>query len=583
MATRRATRKFDSIHHFIDEYEKYMSTLSLSLPSDSYRGTEIASTIKLDLLIPDHGRLGPIHSTVVFRAPDGTVALQLSELPQSVIDLYDTLKNKVFGSVQTYIDSGIVVLKTEYDSVVNELTLLQEGLQDMISSAVEEALAQNKQIHDDEMEALRTELANRPQSDGTPSKGTFQRGFFIPDVKALSPMLKCNIAKEDYRQFLIQIASQELTGLMVFNLGETMRYGFYSKGGPVGWRSEPMIQSEVLGMLLLQAGQLSEDQIQESLRLMQDKEIRQGKALLDMGLITYPQLTMILGKQTEFILEQTLNLSSGVVEFYELEELPEQFITPKIKLGTILFRRAYQASRKLTFEELGRSNATHLNQYVTFSNNFIGLSGTLGLSNEERKLVDIIGAKTWRLREIFTISPLSKGKTSSFIYAFNFLGFFNYSDKEDGARSRERFLDRLKAMNRIVQRGSFFDILEIHWICLPQEIETAFQKKTFEFSDAELGDYSVEFENEINKIRKRFNEGYRTLKDDQSRRAYRITLIEKDLILNSADLLSKKGEMAIMRFDKREACACFSKALELVPNHKQFRDGLLRSTAITKM
>ncbi|MEC8278374.1 MAG: hypothetical protein VX026_11685, partial [Myxococcota bacterium] len=74
---------------------------------------------------------------------------------------------------------------------------------------------------------------------------------------------------------------------------------------------------------------------------------------------------------------------------------------------------------------------------------------------------------------------------------------------------------------------------------------------------------------------------YQMLKTDSSRREYRLKVVERDLIVNSADLLSKKGEMAIMRFDKREACACFSKALELMPNKSEFREGLRRATVLS--
>jgi len=45
-------------------------------------------------------------------------------------------------------------------------------------------------------------------------------------------------------------------------------------------------------------------------------------------------------------------------------------------------------------------------------------------------------------------------------------------------------------------------------------------------------------------------------------------------------LLGKKGEMAIMRKDRREASSCFSKAVELVPGEPLYRDGLRRSSGV---
>ena len=85
----------------------------------------------------------------------------------------------------------------------------------------------------------------------------------------------------------------------------------------------------------------------------------------------------------------------------------------------------------------------------------------------------------------------------------------------------------------------------------------------------------------MNYVRQRLEESYNVLGSDMQRREYRKELIEPVMIVQSAELLAKKGEMAIMRKDRREATTCFAKALELVPGNPPFRDGLQRArTAI---
>ena len=73
----------------------------------------------------------------------------------------------------------------------------------------------------------------------------------------------------------------------------------------------------------MQAKQITEEQVGESLRIMEEKQIRQGEAFMELKLITYPQLIMILGKQVEFIFDRTINMKTGSALFYELENLPE--------------------------------------------------------------------------------------------------------------------------------------------------------------------------------------------------------------------------------------------------------------------
>ena len=84
----------------------------------------------------------------------------------------------------------------------------------------------------------------------------------------------------------------------------------------------------------------------------------------------------------------------------------------------------------------------------------------------------------------------------------------------------------------------------------------------------------------LEKIHARFDEAFASLESDSSRRRYRAEVVEKDAIANSADMLGKQGEMAIMRRDRAAACGAFAKAAELVPGEASFRDGLRRATTI---
>ena len=71
------------------------------------------------------------------------------------------------------------------------------------------------------------------------------------------------------------------------------------------------------------------------------------------------------------------------------------------------------------------------------------------------------------------------------MWSCNALGFFDYAESEDESRIEERYTGRFLRKKRQIQGGSSFDILEIHWICLPQEVEDAY-KKLREFFDADV-------------------------------------------------------------------------------------------------
>ena len=62
--------------------------------------------------------------------------------------------------------------------------------------------------------------------------------------------------------------------------------------------------------------------------------------------------------------------------------------------------------------------------------------------------------------------------------------------------------------------------------------------------------------------------------------ASREEIIEKMMIEQSAELLARKGEMAIMKGDRREALSCWGKALELRPNSPEYREGMERARSL---
>jgi hypothetical protein len=207
--------------------------------------------------------------------------------------------------------------------------------------------------------------------------------------------------------------------------------------------------------------------------------------------------------------------------------------------------------------------------------------GDIKFSSGEAKFLEVMQSNSWRFRELFTVSPLSRGQTTAFLWAMDEMGFLEYASNEDIARKIARITKRIRNKKRHIARGSKFDVLEIHWICLPNEIEAVYQRTREEF---DLSAVTIPIPDtlrvEATLISEHIEDAYVTLKKDQQRRDYRKTLIEPMMIYQSAELLSKKGEMAIMRRDRREACGCFAKALELIPTDGSYRDGLKRSTAI---
>ena len=120
-------------------------------------------------------------------------------------------------------------------------------------------------------------------------------------------------------------------------------------------------------------------------------------------------------------------------------------------------------------------------------------------------------------------------------------------------------------------------MLEVHWISILDEIRANHDRLREEFEPTGFHDLTPDLQRSLDAINRRLDEAWTTLSNDQARRDYRKKVVEGFMIAQSAELLAKKGDMAIMRHDRREAMTCFAKALELVPGQVEYREGLRRA------
>jgi hypothetical protein len=101
-----------------------------------------------------------------------------------------------------------------------------------------------------------------------------------------------------------------------------------------------------------------------------------------------------------------------------------------------------------------------------------------------------------------------------------------------------------------------------------------------EFEASEYHDVSPDMTKAFSKIAQRIEQAWENLNSDQKRRAYRDEVVETNTVIMSAELLAKKGEMMIMKKDRREATLCFTKAAELMPGKSAYREGISRARSV---
>lgn len=556
MAVRQVTRRYAGIGEFLADLEGTFRKGAIALAASEIEG-ELAPEVKVDLVLPIAGRVGPIPAQVVQRLPDGGVALRFVEIPQKVQASFDLVEKTVADVRDWLLATGQVVLPGQVRSVTPG-----------DAGGAEDA-------------PVAARRAPPPEPDlATPRTGRGE-GFAIPDLADREPDAQGPLGDRSLRDVLVQLALDRKTGLLVVVEDDgRRRFGFWQRGGPVGWRSDPLDEADVLGVLLFRAGRITREQLAQSLEIMEAQGQRQGEALMQLGLLSFPQLVIVLQKQVEVILQKIMRIKSGVWAFFELEEMPEKFIAPPLRVPSLLFRALKNHTRELASETIASAHRPNLDRYVFLRPGVDRVLEEISFTAPESKFIKILQGNSWRLRELFSVSNLARSETANTLWAMNEMNFMDYRAEETRDRYLTRVGGRITSKDAANKKGSHFDVLEVHWICLPVELDRAVERLRKEFDPSRYTDLTPELMEAVKRIRGRVEESYRFLKNEAERRTYREEIIEKDKITQSAEILARKGEMAVMKNDRTEAVTCFAKAVELVPRNKEYQEGLARSQGI---
>ena len=548
MAVRHQTFEYANLGAFLRAYEEHISKSSLFFAAGAI-DKDVANEFKLDLLVPLIGRQGPIPAQVVHRGPDGSIGVHLPDIPGPVQKAIDGLLASITDIRNHLVESKQVVSRDDYNKLLKRL-------------AVAETAAESS------------------QSSGESRAKRAGRGIPIPNTSGRAPLHQGSLSDRSLRDTMVGLAVEQSTGLLTVKYPDgTVRYGYWLRGGPVGWRTDPMKEDEVLGVLLYKAEQITAEQIKMSLEIMKRDGCRQGEALVEMGLLDFATLIRVLGKQNEFVLQKVMTDRQGEWAFHTLDRLPEQFLTSPLKVVALLFRALYTSTREMRTAEINERIEPNLDRYLAISEESNHVLMEMQLNPKEQGLIDVIQSNSWRLREVYSVSPMGRAQTSALLWCLDELALLNMADQEDESRTKARIAEQIERKKKQL-RGTHFDILELHWVCLRSEVQDAYNRMKKQYDIERFSQLSAEQEELLEKIHARFDEAFANLESDSSRRRYRAEVVEKDAIVNSADMLGKQGEMAIMRRDRAAACGAFAKAAELVPGEASFRDGLRRATTI---
>lgn len=573
---RQVTRKYLDLDSFFQDYNGTLAHGALLIPADQVAGGELAPELKLDLLLPLVGRVGPMNAQVVSRLPDGSFALRVPEVPASVsvglkrvVEAVDEVRRYLVSQGELVPAGEVATLRAELEALRQEGSRpppeLGEG-DDLIDDLPPEPAPAPVPVAPPPPAPARVVApAPTPAPPPAPKAPPPPRVHGLPLVPLVgAPVAKGALGDAALRRALVSLAMAQETGaLQVTTPDQRVRVGYWRAGGPVAWRSDPPVEDERLGRLLLKSGQLDEAQLRAAENLMEQAQIRQGEALVRMGVVPAASLPLLLARQAELVLMRVLQEKAGTWAFYRLGELPEAFPAPPIAAASLLFRALLNQSKKVPAPQLKAALKKLADKSVYLRAEAVASLREGKYAREEAAVLDALRVAPQPLVEFTERGPAPFEIVGPMVWTLLELGLAETGKGENREAATRRAVEAIDNRQRLVEKGSPFDALDLHWICLPEEVQRNHQRIKGELSPSVLGELPAEQAQRLSALLGRLDTIAAQLQGGPARQAARRRLIAAEDLERCAELLRAASAEARAAGDEARARIAAAKADDL--------------------
>jgi len=469
-------------------------------------------------------------------------------------------QTQINGEIADVVEAGAVVRLNEDEEGLEYLGWLYE----LCGRFIEDMLVSG-----------RFKIAGRPAATAT-ADGTAAAAATGTDdgvqVGAV-PTDSGEFTPENWRRVLMQAYRDRFTGVVRVDHPLGTSTIFFEKGGPVQVADDPVVVDETLGVMLVQAGRITEQQFQKSLQEMNRSGKLQGEVLIDMGLLSFPVLVMSLMRQTEMKVLRLYNSAEGSYAKFPLERHKTKYITPPLKVPAALFKMIKARFSEMTIGDLAGRQQPFLDHYSRVVVDFP--VDDLQLKKTEQEFLQILGKRSYRLREIFAVSNLGRNPTAIVTLTLMDLGILQFQEEEDKTQILANYHKQFTTKLSVMEEQNHFEKLEIHWSARTSDVEEGYQRLKAKWE--RMGkDHTLpaEIEELRSKVHAEMEKAYNVLRNSQSRQEYRAEVYEKQQIAFSADVFYRQAELLMISERWDDVLENTERAAELVPDSRKYQQAL---------
>ncbi len=387
-----------------------------------------------------------------------------------------------------------------------------------------------------------------------------------------------DLDRDVFRRILMKAYAEQFLGVARIDHPMGTSSIFFERGGPVQVRDDPVVVDETLGVMLVRMGRITDAQFQQSLKVMNQTGKLQGEVLIDMGLLTFPVLVMALMRQCEMKVLRLFNNAEGSYATFPLERHSSKFVTPPLKAPATLYKAIGAHYGTIGREEMTDLQRPHLDQYSRVKIDFP--IDDMQLKKTEVEFLEIVSRRNYRLRQIYSVSNLSRQPTASIVMTLMDMGILQFVDEEDTSQVMDNFRVQLTEKIVFMEDQNLFERLEIHWSGRPVDVDEGYERLNAQWQKFGTGyELAEELEELRNKVFGMLRDARDTLKTDEGRRGHRRKHYESQQIAFSADIFFRQAELLMISERWTEVVENMERSCELMPDNRKYQQALAKVRA----
>ncbi|MCI4398690.1 MAG: DUF4388 domain-containing protein [Acidobacteria bacterium] len=230
-----------------------------------------------------------------------------------------------------------------------------------------------------------------------------------------------SLADNPLPEVLQKIYCYKVPGVLTASNGAGSKQLFIS-GGEVIFASSTFADDR-LGEFLLRKGAITQDQYDQSVKLLKETGKRQGAIFVEMGALAPRDLYRLVKEQVIAIVWSLFNWPEGNISFRVGKFKEDEIIKLNLDTRTVIMEGIKMIEDpKRIVRWLGRKE-----DVFEPAANALSLLSTLGLSPEDKKIFRAVDG-TRNFLDILKASPLESGLTAKTLYAMYVLGLIQKKD-----------------------------------------------------------------------------------------------------------------------------------------------------------